>query len=250
MDLGSRICFLNKHNTKNNVFRTHSHNCYELVYFLTGTGSTVIGEQSHAVKEHAYCIIAPGTRHIECLEGYGEILFIGFTCKAGFAPLQEGVYRNGDLSKYTLLQDIFQEYKDQRPGYEIAGHSLLDLFLLSVLRESTAESKPTKDLQLLREYIGQHADQKINFKELAAVSGYSPDYFRRIFKERFGVSPQQYMIHIRLEQAKELLSTTDLSCTEIAYRCGFSNSAQLSTMFRERYGISPTALQRTDLYKN
>ena len=246
MDFRSKICFLNKHNTKNNEFRLHAHDCYELVYFLTGSGTTVIGEKSYPVREHSYCIIAPHTGHSECIEGYGEILFIGFTFSG---KLKEGVYTSNTLSNYSLLKEIFREYKEQNVGYEVALRSLMDLLLLSVLRDSNVEGKKNKDLHFLREYIGQHADQKINFRELSAVSGYSYDHFRHLFKQKFGISPQEYMIETRLEKSRKMLLETDLSCTEIAYACGFSNAAQLSLMFKKRWGNSPTAYKIANLYK-
>lgn len=249
MDLKTKIYFLNKHNTKNNVFKLHSHDCYELVYFLAGSGKTIIGDKSYPVYEHTYCIIPPHVDHIECIEGYGEILFIGIKYESSSKKLKEGVYNNGEMKKYMLLNEIFREYRDQKAGYTIAAQALLELFLIDILRNSTTDNKKEKDLKFIKTYIEQHFDQKINFGEISTLSGYSNDYFRQMFKQEFGVAPQEYMINIRLKKAKELLRNTDLSCTEIAYQCGFSNSAQMSAMFKQKLKITPMLYRTTDLYK-
>lgn len=248
MELNTKICFLGRHDTKNNIFKLHSHDCYEAVYFLSGSGNVLIDGKSHPVSAHSYYIISPKSKHVEAIEGYGEILFIGFEYDAVY-PLNGGICYNDDRTVLSLFEKIFAEYRQQALGFETAGGSLLRLFLLTVLRSTQSEDRKCKDLQYIKAYIEQYADQKLNFKELAALSGYSYDYFRHIFKQRFGVSPQEYMIDIRLSNARQLLETTSLSCTEIAYRCGFSNSAQLTSMFKAKFGKSPTAFKKADLYK-
>ena len=96
------------------------------------------------------------------------------------------------------------------------------------------------------DYGTSSTNQKINFGQLAKISGYNYDYFRHIFKQRFGISPQDYLIEVRLENAKRLLKGTKLTCTEIAYNCGFSSSAQMSLLFKRKFGVSPLAYKKAD----
>lgn len=249
MDPKSKICFLSKHNTKNDAFKMHTHGCYELVYFLTGGGISIINGKSHPVSANCCCVIPPQTEHVEKMDGYGEIMFVGFQCDAVDEWLPEGVYANNPAERRTLFEGIFAEYKNQEPGFQAAADALLNLFLIAVARSSQTDERKCKDLHYIKTYIEQHADQKIRFKELAQLSGYSCDYFRHIFKQRFGIAPQEYLIDIRLRNARKMLEQTDLSCTEIAYQCGFSNSAQMSSMFKMKYGKSPVRYRISDLYK-
>ncbi len=242
------IRFLNRHNTEHNAFKLHSHKCYEIVYFLSGCGKTLIGDKEYDIKENCICIVEPNCEHIEHINGYGEILFIGFDY-SGEHPLKAGVYTCSDKNRLRLFREIFAEYKSQQSGFLSAAESMLSLLLISTIRDSASQDKACKDLNYIKNYIEQHFDQKINFRELSLLTGYSYDYFRHIFKERFKASPQEYLIDIRLKNAEKLLTSSDLSCTEIAYRCGFSGSAQFSQMFKERYGASPKAYKITDLYK-
>ena len=246
MDLDTKICFLNRHNTKNNQFKLHSHNCYEIIYFLTGNGQSCINGKSYPVSAGSYCIIPPYAEHVEELEGYGEILFVGFEYKSSSYVLQEGCYDIDKISKHSYFSGIFDEFKNQEPGFQEAAEYLLRMFLLVLLRNANINTKKCKDLNYIKIYIEQYADQKINFRELSALGGYSYDYFRHIFKRKFGVSPQEYMIEIRLNNARRLLESTNLSCTEIAYRCGFSNSPQMTAMFKKKFKETPASFKKAD----
>lgn len=242
-DLEAKILFLNKHNTKSNTFKLHKHSCYEIVFFLEGRGCVVLGDNEYSIEPNTYCIIAPKTLHFECIEGYGEIAFIGFELNRVEYKLQEGVYHDRGRV-LPLFEGVFDEYKNQAKGYETAAEAYLRLLLLDAVRyDVTAENK-CKDLDFIKNYIEQHFDQKIDFASLALLAGYSSDYFRHIFRKRFGVSPQQYMIDIRLKKADEMLRKTDKTCTETALDCGFSNSGQMSVMYKKKFGISPNKVKQ------
>ena len=99
------------------------------------------------------------------------------------------------------------------------------------------------------EYIINNMDekytQKLYLPEYAKQLNISYDYFRHKFKEITGYSPQQYIMNKRLETAIELLSSTNSSCTEISEKCGFSDSAQFSKMFKEQYNMSPRQYRKS-----
>jgi AraC family transcriptional regulator len=79
---------------------------------------------------------------------------------------------------------------------------------------------------------------------LAAVMGYSPDHFARLFKRDFGITPYQYVLNRRVERAKSLLRARGLSIAEVAMTCGFSTQAHLSSAFKARVGTTPGAYRR------
>jgi AraC family transcriptional activator of pobA len=240
------LYFLNKHNTKSNEFKLHKHNCFEIIYVLSGSGTVVIGDQTHSVTENMYYVVSPQTYHTEQFEGYGEIFFIGFTHGNKDLIPKNGVYRVIDMSMPLYFKKIIDEYKQQSAEYEIAAAAILDLLLVTAIRNVGGTGKKCKDLEYIKTYIEQYYSQKINFGQLARLSGYSYDYFRHIFKERFNTSPQEYLINIRLENASRLLEGQTLSCTEIAYTCGFSTCAQMSSLFKRKFGVSPSAYKKAD----
>lgn len=87
--------------------------------------------------------------------------------------------------------------------------------------------------------------QPINIYDIAKLAGYSYSHFRHLFTKYFDISPKKYLIDVRCQKAFELLKTTEISCAEIAYRCGFSDSGQMTKMFKEKYSLTPLAVRKT-----
>lgn len=79
--------------------------------------------------------------------------------------------------------------------------------------------------------------------ELATTSRISRAHFARQFAETFGVSPHQYLIELRLDQAKRALAR-GASVTETCYEVGFESLGTFSSTFRRRTGMSPREWQR------
>ncbi len=83
------------------------------------------------------------------------------------------------------------------------------------------------------------AENNLTVSQLAALCGTSEVYFRRLFLNRFGVSPKEYMIQKRMEYAKELLCSADFSVSEIATMCGYADAGHFSREFSRRIGVPP-----------
>lgn len=93
-------------------------------------------------------------------------------------------------------------------------------------------------------FIEEHLEQSIGLLELAAIAGYSPQHFTRLFKQAFGRSPHQYVLERRIERAKSLLRDRGLSITSVALQCGFASQAHFNTAFKARTGLTPGAYRK------
>lgn len=80
----------------------------------------------------------------------------------------------------------------------------------------------------------------VSIEEAAAHAALSPSHFSRLFKNITGTSFSDYLIDTRLQQAQVLLGNGELSIGEIASRIGISNGNYLCTLFKKKYGITPT----------
>jgi AraC family transcriptional regulator len=69
----------------------------------------------------------------------------------------------------------------------------------------------------------------------------SPAHFARLFKQATGRTPHQYVLHCRLEHAKQLLAETTLPLSEIACQVGCADHSHLTRLFRRYVGLSPKA---------
>lgn len=95
------------------------------------------------------------------------------------------------------------------------------------------------------EYLHAHFSDDISLESLASVSGLSPFHLCRAFRVSVGISPWQYLKHVRLAEARLELLKTDIPVTDIGLRLGFSSPSHFSTAFRSAYGISPAGFRKT-----
>lgn len=87
----------------------------------------------------------------------------------------------------------------------------------------------------------------LSVKDLADICGISEAYFHRIFTEKFGISPKEYIINRRIEYAKKLLLSKQFSVGEIAEMCGYSEPCHFSREFSKRTGVSPNKYIKENL---
>lgn len=97
-------------------------------------------------------------------------------------------------------------------------------------------------------YIEQHLEEAITVNTLATLANISVTHFNRIFKRELGMTPIDYLIDIRLTQAKKLLRRLDHSITEISLKCGFNSNAHFSSTFQKKFGITPTEYRHSYQY--
>lgn len=90
-----------------------------------------------------------------------------------------------------------------------------------------------------REVVESNFFTNITLEELAQLTNMSLSTFKREFKKIYKAAPASYFRDRKLEKSLELLSSTDLRATDIAYECGFTNISHFSRTFKEVYGISP-----------
>jgi len=76
------------------------------------------------------------------------------------------------------------------------------------------------------------------------IVGFNPNYLSRKFKETAGIGVHEYLVFTRLQHAALELVTTEDSVTEIAFRCGFSDSNYFKDAFKKKYGLTPRAYRK------
>lgn len=80
----------------------------------------------------------------------------------------------------------------------------------------------------------------ISVSELSAMCNVSEEYFRKIFIEKFGISPKEYIIELRMNHAKNLLQSGMFSVSEVAHLCGYAENCHFSREFKKRIGENPS----------
>lgn len=89
------------------------------------------------------------------------------------------------------------------------------------------------------DHVTAHLDAPPGLDEVAAVAGFSPFHFHRIFKVVTGETLHAFGQRVRLERAIHLMAHTPQRLTDIALACGFASSSDFSRAFRAKYGVAP-----------
>jgi AraC family transcriptional regulator len=98
---------------------------------------------------------------------------------------------------------------------------------------------PPRARRRVQDYIAAHLGQRITNDALAEVAGLSVCHFTRVFKQTEGMSPHRYVLHCRVERAKELLADAKMSQAQIAFAAGFSDQSHYTRWFRQISGLTP-----------
>ncbi len=89
------------------------------------------------------------------------------------------------------------------------------------------------------EYIDTHYGENIRIENIAAQMHISRKYLCQVFREYTGMSPKEYLLQRRIDEACTLLTSTDMAVPEIAKQVGYNDYTQLSQLFRRKKGMSP-----------
>lgn len=96
-----------------------------------------------------------------------------------------------------------------------------------------------RKVQNVRRIINSNLEKEISIEELACKVNLNRTTLQKIFKEIYGLTVNEYRTKARLQLAKNLLVSTDLSITEIAGRCGYANASKFSEVFKRNEGVLP-----------
>jgi AraC-like DNA-binding protein len=94
-------------------------------------------------------------------------------------------------------------------------------------------------------YVLAHFQENINRDRMAEMVNLSPGYFSNLFRAEVGMSFSDYLIQVRIENAKGLLRRFELSVEAISKRCGFNSLAHFSRTFKDRCGLSPLKYRKS-----
>ncbi|MFI8608115.1 helix-turn-helix domain-containing protein [Pseudomonas sp. NPDC077649] len=94
-------------------------------------------------------------------------------------------------------------------------------------------------LQAVLNHIHQNLSGDLAADTLARIAGISQAHFRRLFQESVGMAPHRYVLAARIEQARKLLTLSEMPIARIAQECGFSSQSHLTASFRTIHAVTP-----------
>jgi len=141
----------------------------------------------------------------------------------------------------STLEHILKEYQEKKFGYNEIVSSLLQAIIVLLLRKNNSEtSTQISSISLqIKNYIEDNYNKDLSLTELSNIVYVSPYHLAHIFKEEVGVSPIQYLINCRINEAKKLLKHSNLSVSEVASSVGYPNSNYFNILFKKMVGKNP-----------
>jgi AraC-like DNA-binding protein len=157
-------------------------------------------------------------------------------------PLQ-GMYTLQNTPQFIYwMEQLFVLW--QRRGHMTAMRRkiLLQEFWLALLQDFRAQKiagDTTAAIELTQDYMVQHYQEPLTLELLAQLAGLSVSHYSRLFKKVIGYSPIDYLTHLRMDRAKELLVLSDYRLKSIAHSVGYGDEFYFSRMFKKVVGLSP-----------
>ncbi|MBS1665025.1 MAG: helix-turn-helix transcriptional regulator [Bacteroidetes bacterium] len=221
-----QVVFLRKHTlVRYQAIALHKEPVW-LLFVLSRAAVLEFAKSSHlqAINTRApemVLVHQPGARLLTCMTSVE-------------AYLRHGASLPECLEKIKLLELLFCLPGSQQD--QVILEQLLDL------RES-----PRGDITNI---IEDNITNAVSLRQLARLSGRSLSSFRRDFRNIYNMPPSRWIRLKRLEKARELLDSTTMTVTNICYTLGFENIAHFSRLFKEHFGLPPSAIRLTKDYSN
>lgn len=219
--------------------------CYGLSFCDEGqityehNGNKIISDKNHAV------ILPQGQSYALYGDKTGSFPVINFAC-ADF--LCDTVISMPIENSGAYIKDF-----DRLRSLSLFGTNraeIMSIFYHMLHRLSTQNSSCRVILPAIKYIENNYQKADLTNTELAEQCKVSEVYFRRVFTSYYNMTPKQFLIDIRINKAKQLLSEGALKINAVAERCGFSNQYHFCRVFKKNTGLTPTEyMKQNRIYK-
>ena len=252
-DFTSNLYFQHKASIPHSKFYTHCHNDYEIIFFLSGSGSYQIEEKIYSLKKYDLIITKPWKYHnidINTNETYNRYDIL-ITLDSQITHLLDQIldkYEVINCSNIPVVIDCFKKmdiYKEllKKEYFNILLNNLLIEICYNILINDSLETQehmPTSKLiENALDYINKNLFTIKDIKEVCDYIFISENHFFRLFKEEMKVSPKKYITSKRLLYAQKLLREGEHPTT-IFEKCGFNNYISFYQRYVDFFGYPPS----------
>ena len=226
---------------------------YQLLYITAGKGHFFFDNKEQILYK---------PREMQKYVYYGadqtEVYWVHFTGSNVKNILKEyGLFETGRVIQtgnypeyHQIFRKMIQELQLTKPHYEEYLSILLRELFLLVSRKApvgTAQNQILqKEMEAATQFFNEHFTENISVEDYALSRHMSTCWFIRSFKRYNGVTPMQYIVNLRITNAKTLLRTTTYSVSEVAAVVGYENPLYFSRLFKKQTGLPPSEFRNTN----
>ena len=243
---------------------THCHEHWEFTIILKGNLKHKIDGQERIIGENTLLVIRPDDAHSLHRANTQETIHINFGVRESvvdtvISTLSKTLYDfltkepfvEFELSKSTAtyFANMFNKFHTTHGDH--ASDDILATIFTSLVRELLMcynKSKQTHNYSpTVNEFIGHMRKTEnltLSINDIIKNMNYSHCHIIRLFKKETGTTPSQYFLKIKLNYARSLLETTNLSVLDIASMVGFSSLGHFTEVFKNQYSLPPANYRR------
>lgn len=221
---------------------------FELELPIGSGGMSYIDDEAHPIDENMVICAKPGQIRHSRLPF--KCYYIHMIVNDGYlGDILTTLPNYIDLSNTDQVKEIFislcEHYHTGIETDDILLQSLI-LKLIYILNQNathiiklTPKSNNHKTIERALEYINSNLSADLTLERLASEVNFNTTYFHKLFKASTGKTLHEYVENQRIKKAINLLISTKLTLTQIAYECGFSSQSYFSYAFKKKNGSSP-----------
>ena len=234
---------------------------YHIVHFVTGGRGTLhIDNQEFSIDKGCIFFIPENTSAYYVASQsdpwqYSWCAFLGrrsTTFKYQFmayAP-EKYVLRDADTEKYAKIIRKAAVLEGRSVANYFYSKSVIYEVLAMFASRSSGRFKAPRvpDMaERIKFQLDSRYREKILLSQVADDLGIHPNYLSRVFRDRYGTSPKQYLLGLKLSRAANLLITTEMPISAISASLGFEDQMSFSKSFKKQYGCSPMSYRKSQV---
>ena len=254
IDLINSGYYVSKNYFKGEITPLREVTSYEIELFATDAGISIINGAQYPHKPGNILVALPGDkrrtiRSFEChsvkfLTNNSEDIQKYITPLAGVTNMAE------TKGLASVFNAIYRAASKPSPGGKLYIDAKIRELIAGIYNMKNTYNNPEfpqyiKNICESIEFIKKNFMKNITLNAIASVSGLSPSFFHKVFKNITGKTPWEYLNLERIGNAKFLLENSGLTIDDIASKCGFSSRQYFDTVFKKETGETPASFRKS-----
>lgn len=237
------------------VVQKHHHQFHQILYALEGEGKILLNDQVTVFKHDSIAVIAPQSEHSIISASKLTVLVLAFDesifdlsirneliCEFFNASYlyHPNTFNSNEL-RQLLRKALFEQGNESGLRFLAMKVFLAELMIVLARTRQTRHLWDTNSLRAerIRHFIDTHYFEIMNVTDIATKHGISSRYLNTIFKERFKITPMQYLTDIRITMAQKMLIETNKDIASICFELGFETVSTFYRIFKGYVRIPP-----------
>lgn len=222
----------------------HDHEFFEMTYLTSGAEFQIINGKKHYLKKGDIIVLSPNDSHehsaitninpFNC--SFMNHAHLSFFPQLSAFPIVIHLDEQSQIAIEQICYMLNEEFHGKLPYRELALWHYLDSIFLIIQRNM--QNSKLKKWEKVLEYVLNNP-KEADFNTAVSLFGYSSGHFCRMFKKDFSMTFTQFLINVRIQNAKKILANSSENIKQVYERCGYNSNQRFFYDFKKITGITP-----------